>query len=351
MRTLPLTIPLTLTTAFLPAQALVSPASVATTEGNYDNGLPLGYLTSLHTYLQVHQDLKGRSGTFTRMALRRDGTLATNASYVAKTITMSLWFGPAVDIGGMSAVFASNFTATPTLVANNKTYNLPDWTAQPAPAPAAFTFLCALDAPYVWTGTQPFAWLARVHGMDSAHAVFADAVRTQMSATGGETVFGTGCTATGATSPYLASATYQHTGTAYNAFWSCSNGVPNATVAIVLGTQAGNVPIAGLCAPILVTPLVFVYATAPANGNLVITPSPFPTNPAFAGAHIFMQCACVDTARANPIKVTMSNGSDATIPPPVAPPVARVYNAGTDTASSGFLDPSSIRLGSVIRLD
>ncbi len=337
--------------ASLSAQALVSPAGAATSEGNYDNSLPFGYGGTQQAYLQLHADLAGRAGTFNRLAVRRDGVYATNPGLTAKTVRASLWFGQGVAIANMSSTFANNFVGAKTRVCNDRTFSMPDWTQRPQPAPAPFDVLIPLDAPFVWTGPGTFAWEMRVHDMSSTHAMFADAVRSSDSASSSGSTFGTPCPMTGgsifATSLFSSSSAWGH-----SLSWSMTTPRRGVPALLWIGTQVVNVPLPGLCRPVLADPAVVVPgATRTTDGGYdaqAFVPS---YSPWLVGLRLLAQGAVADAGRADAIPFALSAGMDNTIPGVPPPPVARLYHASDDTALSGFRDPSGTWLGSVLRLD
>ena len=335
----------------LSAQALYSPASAATTEANYDASPPFGYGNVAQSYLQIHGDLRGQTTTIQRMAFRRDGTYATNTTHLAKTLTASIYVGGG-DLAKLNANFAANYTGARTKVATSRTYNVPDWQTKPATPPSAWDLLCPFDSAFLWTGTSDFVWEMRVHSMTSPHPMFADAHKTNPVANLSGTSYGTGCIATGRTSTFQLSG---GTGTSriagHSFFWNSTNGIAGAGTGLHLGVNQVNVPIAGLCAPIYVDPLVVVTGTTSATGEFSFSPASFPFNAAWLGAVVRAQCVCLDAARGDAIKVAVSNGLTAVVPT-IAPVVAmRVYNPNDDVSTAGFLDPSNTALGLVIRID
>jgi hypothetical protein len=336
----------------LTAQGLVSPATAASTEANYDNSLPLGFGGPQQSYLQIHADLAGRPGTFNRIALRRDGVYRTDPGMVAKTVTASLWFGQGVPIAGMSATFAANFAAgSKTQVATAKVFSLPDWTQKPGAPPAPFDVVLPLDAPYVWSGTGPFAWEMRVHDMSSTHPMFADAQRTTEFGTSSGNSYTSPCPMTGG-SIFLSSSFSSSLRGGHVLRWSMATPRLGAPAVIWFGATQANVAVPGLCRSIAAEPTISIPgATRSGDGGYEIAPWLTTYTPAFAGVHVFAQGAVLDAGRADPIGVALSAGLDTIVPAAPVPLVARLYHASDDTATSGFLDPNGTWLGSVIRLD
>ena len=333
------------------AQGLVSPVATGSAEGNYDNSLPFGYGGAQQAYLQIHEDLAGRAGTFARLAVRRDGEYATNAGLVAKTVTASLWFGQGVPIANLTATFASNFAAGRTQVCSNRVFNMPDWTQRPTSAPAAFDVLVPLDTPFPWTGAGPFAWEMRVHSMSSTHPMFADAVRTDDAANASGQTYGLPCPMTGgtiwATSSFASS---RRTGHVLQ--WSLQTPRRAVPAVIWFGLQSTSTPLPGLCRPVLADPLIAMPGTTRSGDGGFEAQAYVPSySPWLAGLRTFAQGAVADAGRADVIQIALSAGMDNTIPGVPAPPVARLYHASDDTATSGFRDPTGTWVGSVIRLD
>lgn len=340
-------------TASLAAQAVVSPRFCAVTEANYDNSLPFGYGGDQQSYQQIHADLAGLTASWSSLSFRRDGFVATNASFAPKTFTADVWFGAGVPIVAVSATYANNWTSTPSRVVTGRTVNMPSWVQRPSPMPAAFDVVVPLDAPYLWNGASHFLWEMRVRNQTLTHPMFADAHNGPgNSDSSGSLPFGNApfCIATGQTGAYLASSLFVINGASLDATFGCSLGVANGPATILIGAQSQDVVIPGLCGRLLVDPLVNLDGVADATGAMSITLS-VPFTSALAYTPIVTQAVCLDALRPDPIPAAISRGAANTIPWGRAPVCVRVYHPGDATATVGFLDPSNTKLGSVIRLD
>jgi hypothetical protein len=338
--------------AGLAGQPLVSPATRAATEGNFDDARPFGFGSTSYRYLQVHSDLRGRPGSIGTISFRRDGLTESNAVYQAKTITASLWFGRG-RLTDLSPVFDANFATPATKVATLRTYSMPDWTQQPPTAPAPFDFACPLDAPFVWTGEMDFVWEMRVAGMSSPHSMFADAERADTYTTNRGVPYGTGCIATGQAQPMEAFSTLVTNAFGYHELtWACGQASPSAPIAVFVAVRPAALPIAGLCAPVAVElPGLAIPGVATVSGSFQSRNYGLPYDPHLQGSHVYAQCICVDAARADPIKLALSRGVDGMMPQSPWLQVARVYAAGDADAPRGTIDAAGIAVGLVIRLD
>ncbi len=332
------------------AQTLVSPVVADTAEGNYDNSVPFGFGAAQQSYLQIHDDIAGRSGTFTRLSFRRDGVYATNPALIAKTIDASVWFGQGVPIANLTSTFAANFAAGRTQVVSARTFNMPSWTQRPVSAPAAFDVLVPLDAPYTWTGAGPFAWEMRVTDMSATHPMFADAVRTEESVRQNGFAYTAPCSVTGG-SMSLSVNFRSNARTGHELNWIMQTPRPSVPAVVWIGTTRVNIPVAGLCRSIGAEPTVMLSGATGTDGGYYPSLLLAPYQRWLAGLHLYSQAAALDQGRADPIPFALTAAIDTTIPAALPPPVARLYHASDATATTGFLDPMGIWLGSVIRLD
>jgi hypothetical protein len=231
---------LSLTLAPLSAQLIVSPASAATTEGNFTNFIPF---TGVTRYQQVHGDLRGMPFMMKGLQFRGDGY----ASSSARTIDLELFVsnGPYV---GFSMHFDNNHGPARTHVFLRKMVNLPVLTAPTTP-PAPFAVIYPFDVQYTHAGNADIVWEARIHATTSTASYTLDAIQSLpgnfMSRSGGFS--GTGCIATGRTTQMVPDSQFQtFTTTAHSAlFWSME-GPASVASAILIGTMGASA-LPGLC--------------------------------------------------------------------------------------------------------
>lgn len=317
---------------------MYSPAAYEATEGNTNNTFPFGGGTNgQFSYMQIHGDMRGRAKTINALNFRQDGITTTVGA--AKTITADLYMG-----GGNYATFGpnylSNYTTARTLVANT-TFSLPAWTTPPVLPPAEFTSRLPLSAPYVWNGANDLIWEARVLTMSVASGRFADAVSYGAGADLGTdtgTNYGTGCFSTGKLVRHSMAATFTSSRIAgqHALSFTATNGVNSAPGVMFFAFTQANIPLTGLCGNILFTgTTINLNGTYNASGTMSFGPIPVTYSGALIGLPTYTQAACLDTARADAFKVSVSNGIRNLVPAPAGDRFARIWTADNATAATG----------------
>jgi hypothetical protein len=319
------------------AQLVVSPASLATIEGNSNNTYPFN--NNMFRYQQVHGDLRGTPFLMKGIHIRGDGMYASPARTVDLELIVSN--GPYV---GFSQVFDANHGQIRFVTFTRKFVNLPALAVPPAP-PAPFTVIFPFDMLYPHTGNFDVVWEARIHGNTTSASYIMDAhshspadVTSRTS-----TPFGTGCTASGRSLAVAAGSQFH----AYAAaaqfaamFWS-ANGPASLPSTMLLGTSALDVPVPGLCSNLYVAPLITVAAVTTADGLHAVGPLVLPYDPALVGLTLMHQTAGIDPTRSDAIKVAVSNRATNSVPAPPAggaAPIRRLWLLGNATGPVGSMD-------------
>jgi hypothetical protein len=318
----------------LPAQLLVSPAALATSEGSLSTALPL---SGVCRFQQVHRDLRGAPVGLKGIRLRGDGFLASTA----RTLDVELLVSDGA-YAGFSRAFDNNHGPLRLNTFTRKLVNLPAL-ANPRP-PAPFTISLPFDVQYPYSGSSDLLWEARVHAGNGAGLYLLDAeigwppdAVTHMSAG-----FGTGCVATGRTVAMAAGldleacfSAARHAAT----FWTIG-GPPNVPSTLWIGTATGVTPIPGLCTSLYVAPLATFTGVTSAAGMHAVGPFGFPYSPVWVGLLLSCQSAALDAARNDPIKLSLSDRASApvpTLPPGGAFPIRSLYSAGDQNALIGSM--------------
>lgn len=316
--------------------SLVSPATLATTEGNSNNTFP--FYRPFH-YMQIHGDLRGKVMVMKGLSFRRDGNLSSN--YAGRTIEIEVWFGNS-DLSKISNTYASNFTGTKTNVVKKAQFNAPAWPKPPS-KPAAFNFNIPFNnGLFIYTGANDLAWEWVTHSTTATGTYPADAHAQYGTLNGRSTRTGTGCIATGQTRAmnlYGYFTTYR--GPDRVRFYNyCYYGVATAAGAFLVGPTNPNLPFP-VCGPqrLYTDASLAIPATANASGYMTTgTSITIPWNAAFVGASLYSQAYTAD-ANKGPLPVSVSNGLQ-TIVPALAPlpgAYARIYSYNAPGATTGTI--------------
>jgi hypothetical protein len=316
--------------AVLPAQNhLYSPPEAATADANSENSRPFSGAGS--RYLQMHGDLIGPARTVMGLAMRRDGNVGALASAAARTMDLELYCFHATA-GRPSTTFTANYATAPVPVLARRLVTLPDWTANLG-SPAPWNLLLPFDAPFAYGGTQPFGWEVRIHGTTVAGNYFADGYEST-GTYGRSTTRGTGCTATGRSTPMtLTPQTFSNRATNAIQFgWWIGSAPANAPSTFLIGGLASDLPVPGLCTNLYVGGgFVTVDATANAAGTATMPAVAVAFAPAFVGAQLHGQGASVDAGQSG-LPIALSQGASVTVAAiPVLHPIYRLYGGLTET--------------------
>ena len=292
---------------------------------------------------QIHGDLRGTARSFTGIAWRRDGQIATNPTLTARTLDMEVLMANST-YASASATYANNYVGSPTTVFTRKSVGLPDQTQQPD-SPAPWTVNLAFDVPFPYAGTNDLVWELKQYsnvGQPST-AYWCDAVSGRDSAAlGGSASVGTGCTTAHGIMRLRSVFTTNAGNGTLGLAWSLSGGPTNTVSVLLVGRTNPNVFLPLLCPPgnYLYTDLAFfaLVGTTDAAGTGTFPSSSVPFSPLYAGAAVTSQAVAIDNNQAG-YGVAASNGLTSTVAPAPAPiTIARVQAASSSaTAPTGTL--------------
>ncbi|MHC4514662.1 MAG: hypothetical protein ACYTGW_04805 [Planctomycetota bacterium] len=332
----------------LPAQGtFTSPLGYDTKEGATDHAYILGNRVGL-TWQQIDSTLRGRVLSVKSIAWRRDGNLATNAAYVKRTMEVEIFLANS-ELTKISKTHSANYVGTPTRVVNKKTVSAPDWTAAPTTAPAPFNFKVPFDTGWVFLGKNDFLWEVRVtknsytgtafsnYPFDFQYVVSGSSFNNNPSTPSTSTALGTGCTASGKTSPFTLSTVLYNHGVKFRLQNSATNGPATTQVNAYFSIKDPNLAIPGWCERVHVDPMWLLplgkTSTTGSVGPTTLDNIPYNRN--LIGFPIFVQAGALDTGRgifilSNGVK--FAAGAD-----PKYPKVGRIYtyNTTSGTTTSG----------------
>jgi hypothetical protein len=301
------------------AQSHVSPAHFAHSEGVSQNSFPFGIATVPFRFSQVHDDVPNM--TIRGMVFRHNAGNVNGTVYPAHSITMDAWYSTAVTTSAtMSTTFDNNHGLDKIRVVTNRTYNLP--ASDPADVPGQFLLDYPLDVPFVFAGGgASLCWEVQITGKTQAVSIFYDAMNPPNADPPLQvTRVYTGCLATGATNPMMATPQSSMTWTVGTGVHTVigANLLANGTVLFVTGfsrTQWAGIPLpiqvpgstgapSGTC-NIHTDVAVIIPRLATATGA-VTNRINVPATPDLNGLTTYSQIWGIDPA-ANPTGITTSN--------------------------------------------
>ena len=202
MHALPTLAVLTLASA-LAAQGLVSPAHFTQAEGNTYSYVGIGSTSTPDRVLQVHDDLKGVVRTIGSVAFRRDASLASSSyDYAAYNILCDITLSNAATTSAsISTTFDLNHGANKTQVASFKLAAFPATKHKRGSEP--FDYKILFTTPYAFDGSTGLCFEIKVNSKTNTQTVYLDYQSTTVSTNpyAYDEYTGTGCKATGYTSP------------------------------------------------------------------------------------------------------------------------------------------------------
>lgn len=338
------------TTAF--AQGFTSPAGYIATEGSSNHDYILFKYDDLR-WQQLDQTNMGLTPSLvSRVSWRRDGTSAADPTWIARTIDMEVVLSNAVMPGAISETFDANYSGPPTSVFASRPVNLPDWTAQPASAPAPFNFNLTLDAPWLHTGLEPFLWELRITNNISASDYGNDFQSTpgSTSSSNSGAAIGTGCVATGRTAAMSLTGTAKNQFTRFRLAYAVTNAPATTPVWLNVDFVNSNFAIPGLCTNVIAAPTI--NATIGISDATGAVPSfsleNLPFSQSTVGATLYAQALALDFGL-GALPIALSNGRSLTFPatPANAAPVTRIYEY---RLANGTMRAASVWTGGIVAL-
>lgn len=304
----------------LVGQLRTLPTGYQARPGEYSTGTgvtyPFGRSVNF-AYQEVHSSWNGTTqAPLTAIGFRRAPRRAANATALAHTVDATITMGPG-NLPGFTNTFATNFTGTATVTMATRTVNMPDWT-QPFVPEYLFSIWMPLDAPYVVDTTQDFVWDLLLMNSTlpnvSSSLYYSDRTSTT-SATG--FVLGTGCIATGQTSPVALTTSFTNNTTTglMGLTFGGSNFPASVPGVLHLGLTNLNLPFPGLCGTVHASPDVAIpIGPTGATGTLTSTSITFPFQASLLNAYFYTQALAPDAGQAG-LPLVLSNAREGGFPP------------------------------------
>jgi hypothetical protein len=195
------------------------------------------------------------------------------------------------------------------------------------------------DRPYVYLGKDAFLWEVRYTANTSTANYPFDFQYVGTSSTynsNSGTVLGTGCTATGRTSPATLSMTWYNYGNKFKYTRSVYNMPANSPVILFMDFMNSNLSVPGLCTTLYAMPTLVITGGTPTSstGSASQTVDNIPHVPGLGGAKLYFQALCLDSAQPG-FPFALSYGREITFPNDVLPPqVIRNYHYKISAAGS-----------------
>jgi hypothetical protein len=226
----------------------------------------------------------------------------------------------------------------------------------PGPNPFTSNMDFVLATPFAYDGVQACVWEATIHS-STVTGTFSTVLDADVSTitSGISAVTGSGCTATGRTTPMSHAVGVADVAGTLLLAASAQDGPANAVTLWALGLTDPDLPVPGLCSN-LRTDLFQVLVAGSTDSNGLSNPAEaalvFANS--IGGVNLFSQMHCVDFGRPDPIPVSNSDGRIFTVPLPNTTRedrVIRLYNflSAGGGAQSLFFPTSTLGFGLVVQ--
>ncbi|MCB9917781.1 MAG: hypothetical protein H6832_05215 [Planctomycetes bacterium] len=333
-----------LSTALLASVAsaqITSPKGYVSTEGTSSHNYMLFSKYEMRWQGIDRSHVGAGAKVMNEVAWRRDGTSSTGSTWTART--MSNWemnMGLADWATLQVTDLEKNYkTGSKVQVVKPRTLSVVDISAPPTSAPAPWTTVVKFDAPFVYTGSDPFVWEVIYSGntVTTDYSFDFQYVGTSSgySSTSG-TAVGTNCTATGMTSAISTYVTFYNHLTKFRIYYSLYNMPANSPAFMWIDGMDQNLTVPGLCTklhalPLINIPLGVSDATGRVGSGYIDN---LPYVPSVIGNDLYFQYVGVDLGQAG-LPFALSAGRKITVPAdPVPTQVTRFYHYKTTATSS-----------------
>lgn len=307
-----------------------APSGHATLEGNTWNTIP--WWSGSATYQQVHDAsdlagvLPGPVAAIKAIGIRKDSVQTSGVP--ARTLDIQITLGvTTVTAATTSVTFATNLGPSPTIVLPYTNLSLPALVNASSPNPIGWSFPFATPFPYA-TPTGNLCWELRYKNTTTYTTSYLDVASNSVTL---GTALGTGCTATGQTSPSIIGVRTlaMATGTYRNRL---DLAAANAPATFFLGFKKQQITLPGLCGQLETLPLADVGGTTNGTGTWDLT-LVFGSLIGFQPQTLHGQFVFLDTGL--PYGIGLSNASVIVMPAPSSTSLSRVYNAPNGGTSTG----------------
>lgn len=327
--------------ASLAAQGTVVPASRVTQTGGGYTSFPHAFKVTGRLQ-QITTELSGKPLPIAMMSYRRHYRYKSSTGGKARTCELELFCGQGT-FTAFTSNFASNWSGASTQVIKKRKVQLPDWTQDPAGAPAPFTLSYKFDRPYVYDGKKDFLYEIRVHTVTDDKPYPHDHARqggTQFHY-GKYSGYGKGCVSTGAAGAFYQQMYFKvNSASKGDLYYNMYNGPANAAAVLMIGSTAIDLKVPGLCTNLFVQPIVTIpVGVLSATGSKTTTHIPgLAYNLTMALAKIHGQAVAIDKGQ-KVIPVSAARRSTVELPkghPDVKVTLKRMYNSSDMTAPTGY---------------
>ena len=339
------------------AQGIVSPRTFTSAECNTYAYTGPGSTTTPDHVMQIHDDLSGSARTINSVAFRRDASLGSSYNSAGYTVITDVFMSnAAVNAGTAVATYDTNHGTNKVQVA---AFNVAQWPAHiHTGASEPFAFKIPFNQPFAYNGVGSVCLDMRFTSKSNTSVLYFDyqSLASSTNPAAYDEARGTGCKATGITSPMTlsGSSTPNWPSNSLSLGWNGSSLPKNSLVYLCIGVSdkvwgafplpflfpgTGGQP-SGACT-IYTDWTITVPTTTTATGTMSFNLG-FQVNPNYNGASLYSQLATVDTV-ANTYGLIMSNlVQHQVIAPYTTFPVSIIYNSsglpvsGTLNKNNGY---------------
>jgi hypothetical protein len=309
------------TSAALAQSTIVSPIGATTVEGSGSNLFPWTTATA-RRYQQIHGDVGGTPKLITRLSFRVNGSTTNNLG--TRVYDMDLYMGEGGAALQPSFTFDNNYLGAPfgkTLVIPRTLITFgPQGQGIGSPNPFTANMDLPLTTPFVYSGLHSLVWETTFYGMTiGAGGTFGtpDAEQGVLSLST-PIVTGAGCIATGQSAQMTHGVTVTDCAGTLMMNFTVAAGPFSSPCLLALGRTNPNLPVPGLCSPLLTDLFQILYIGNTDVGGSITTNTPSASTFSFPntipGAVLFTQVHGIDFARVGELPVCNSDGRQTTIP-------------------------------------
>lgn len=235
---------------------VISPLSCIAAEGDASNAFPFGSTTP-RRYMQIHADLGATPLLITKIGFR---VTASAAAYTGtRTFDMELFMGDGNPTAQQlpNLTFDANYASPKQTVLPRQfvTWGPTGQAVTPGPNPFSPALEITLATPFLYTGTAPLIWEVAMYAYTNnpVTPISFGTLDTDGSTTltAVSTITGTGCAATGNTTPMTHTYVVNDSAGTLMMNGTITGGPANSFALMAVGFANPNAAIPGLCANLL----------------------------------------------------------------------------------------------------
>lgn len=356
-------VPALLCTGLAAQPVTTSPTGFLNTTGN--SSAPLGvfdpFFPTSTQVIQVDRTLVGSPQSIGTFYLRRSSVVPDDPTAISQNVMIEIRMTHA-DFSAVTQMPQplDQIRVGPwTTVVAARSFTMPDLTTAPQSGPAPWAVEIPLDAPFAYNGTDALMFQVNLWGAAGPTPQCSFDTSNRAFAVSQGSSYGSGCMITGgefrAEGEIAVLSGNAPTFIDLRSNPGLSSGfIPPAVNLMAVGRRSANIPLGGLCTPLLVDvdvalPMIvdIDFATGMVRGNILATgPIVMPYDPMFVGAELFLQAWGFE--QSNPSRLVGSRGwrtGGYPMQPTNLPEVAMALESTAPGMFSSFVDGGALLVG------